>query len=966
MSIAESRPADGDVSMSDAHVVAQEDVSRRNPPHVTKDGDHHVNVNSGSGNPVKSPSQDQSQQLSSISPPGETGAAQEDAGQDKIGCASEDSGKDEKNRVTENGRNDHNDKPQENIEKEKHSNNGYIGINGNTADTGNPKRTESPRELAPNNHPPSPLPAYEPSHTTPPPVRTTSESIKSDKEKARLQEALSQTSPSIAQRVFRDQWRVLLFAGYDENHISFLLRCLLKNSTHPILDRIRRDDSLFKGPLLETAVTKQPVFSKVLNNATPAQLQEYVPQHVLDAAFERRLESIDGRTLLNWLAAHRRLGYEQKDIIDRYDESVVPVLSPVAPSQGDLHMRDAPRLDPSPFTMVHFGGPPVPSQPVVDQYVGQPRPPPQSQPQPQSQSQPRPPPPQQPQPQLQPQPQPRPQPPGAMICPYCQRHFKDRSGYNYHVHKKVCEKEAPDGSWKWMCTMCAQGFTTKQGRDYHELKGVCRDCDIAPATARPAKTTGMSRSPMPSQTSFSAAPIARPPFTNQPVESNPAPIPQVGQGQQAQHPSTSQNTPQSKFVPLAQQPPPPQSSGPGQSAQQSRTPGAPSIPRPPLYTPLGRSKKEVPQDIRQSPSQLPPDVLAALNREILEEDRRYEKAVAEADKMKDPKARDQRLTSLKNGNASKKSQIRKRYGVSLRLRERDKQAMRPSVHKNRIEGFRAVEPPRSSNPQVVVPTTGFSPINASRRPGPSPINVPQRSGAVNGYGSPYGAPPPRSSSRAQMSPYNPTSSSQPETSPYQQNAHRDGSRAAIPPITASGAAVPRNHRYMSQDQVPTAAFGKRRREDDDGGHDPRPPAQPPTFDAILYQGPPPKRPATSTSPKLSSTPQQHTHTENTPGMASPASSKMETMQTNKSTSASPRAGARVSDSRSMAANASDPPGQDTEMNDANPVQVSVSDSAPVSEATNHRETKAKTADSAKKDTSFRVEDGITVISSDSD
>lgn len=79
-----------------------------------------------------------------------------------------------------------------------------------------------------------------------------------------------------------------------------------------------------------------------------------------------------------------------------------------------------------------------------------------------------------------------------------------------------------------------------------------------------------------------------------------------------------------------------------------------------------------------TPNTLPPEKYAELQRQLDEVDRKFEESIAanRADKTMTEEERNKRYVSLKNGNASRKSQIRKQFGVSLRLREKDKRAMK--------------------------------------------------------------------------------------------------------------------------------------------------------------------------------------------------------------------------------------------------------------------------------------------------
>lgn len=108
-----------------------------------------------------------------------------------------------------------------------------------------------------------------------------------------------------------------------------------------------------------------------------------------------------------------------------------------------------------------------------------------------------------------------------------------------------------------------------------------------------------------------------------------------------------------------------------------------SIPRPPLHTPTTISKHISAiiaassfddEGSRQSPSELTPERRAALESALQRVEEKYAQDQAEIPEDWPEDKREARLISLKNGNASRKSQIRKQFGVTLRMREKDKEA----------------------------------------------------------------------------------------------------------------------------------------------------------------------------------------------------------------------------------------------------------------------------------------------------
>ncbi|QSZ28896.1 hypothetical protein DSL72_003402 [Monilinia vaccinii-corymbosi] len=294
-------------------------------------------------------------------------------------------------------------------------------------------------------------------------------------------------------------------------------------------------------------------------------------------------------------------------------------------------------------------------------------------------------------------------------CPTCTYKFDTVKGYNFHRSKNICTKIQPPGL-KFYCSNCAQGFTTKQGMLYHEKKRVCL-----------GEEGGDDEEVLfPDHIERVAALEHQRPASHSPRAQY---LTDLNANLHAEHYPHGPNNP-----------------------VQIR-----NIPRPPLHTPVA-SKHIVPiiaaspmeDGARQSPSELTPAKRAALEAALQRIEDKYiaDQAAIPADWPADK--REARLVSLKNGNASRKSQIRKAFGVTLRMRDKDKEAKKrrevlevlgtiphSSLTKagdKQFEDFRhskssmagdrmsaqPMETPkdRRMNMVDVRPTTGFSPINA--------------------------------------------------------------------------------------------------------------------------------------------------------------------------------------------------------------------------------------------------------------
>jgi hypothetical protein len=514
------------------------------------------------------------------------------------------------------------------------------------------------------------------------PTKLAAKQIKFHKEVSRLQDALDDVSTDVARNVLHSNWRRFIFEGYDEIHIGFILRAILKNATPDVLERVARDGGLFKGPMLQAAVENKVVINSIISDTdhvpllakhmSPDELFSALPPNFIDKAIADRISTVEAPQLVAWLAAAGRLGFRNDDLIGA-DEIVTPNLAIAEPTTlSQREENDA-------LGVINLlRGSEFPMRPA---------------------------------PSAAPRPLPARQDP--LICHTCKKSFTSLSGFNYHQLKNICEKTPPSTGWKWACENCLQGFTTKQGREYHNLKHVCESSGIHPASE-------FTESP---QSGPNIAPntIQRPPMRNPSLPRSSSQVPRKSLDNQA---GSEHHFPSS--VPI--------------NAYYDLVSGTP-VARPPMYTPIstntspslgtGSRKQRSDRDIRQPPEDLPPEKLAAMNREIEEANDKYEALKQEILQMS-PGEHEARLQSAKNLNASKKSNIRKRYGVTLRMREKDKLAA--GTMKNTSSKLRAsfsaneetltpksyAAPPSSiSSVQmntIVAAPQGFSPINAGRGP----------------------------------------------------------------------------------------------------------------------------------------------------------------------------------------------------------------------------------------------------------
>ncbi|CAL3963511.1 unnamed protein product [Diplocarpon coronariae] len=556
-------------------------------------------------------------------------------------------------------------------------------------------------------------------------ARISAESIKLDKEILRLQSALFDISPKAAQKVLKDRWRLFLFETYNEDHITFILRAGLKNSSPEILDRVLKDEGVFRDVMVKS-VAKTPGFLETaLRGAAAANALDSLPEDIIDLLIAHRIKKVSGRTLIKWLAEGKRLGFKADDILNEDDESVIPNVPIPDPNRpGGYHGRlleqsPAPGARPSSGSAFkdsllaeqerqaslnkdhakHVQAAIARNAASAEQHIPGPvsR---NAQSGPASTS-------------IQAAAVARQReharaqvrPTGPLLCSKCHVTFDDFSGYTYHVTKNVCDKIPPPGGYKWSCQNCQSGFTTKQGMDYHNMRDVCFGSNnIAPPTSAiqfaSGGTISLTTGTGP-QNGPSTLPPTRPPMYSQQAS--------LHGNSLAQYKANVEVTSQVSR-PIAQTPQQP-------VAISRPLPAGTSTPR----------RLQGLKQIRHSPSELPPEKRAQMERELQEAVDKCEQNIAALPADMSESERASRSQSYRNARATRQSQIRKSYGVSLRLRQTEK-AARVLAGLSAVPGSKLKEPcpmgPSAGSP----PAPSFSAINSPNRP-------------TNSFGS--GPPPPK-------------------------------------------------------------------------------------------------------------------------------------------------------------------------------------------------------------------------------
>ncbi|KAI0851529.1 hypothetical protein F5Y00DRAFT_230009 [Daldinia vernicosa] len=258
---------------------------------------------------------------------------------------------------------------------------------------------------------------------------------------SRLTHAMQQSVPAAVRRVIRDNWEKCLLGS--EFHHAFLLNAVIHHSNGVIIRRSIKD---FGAKMVSES--KHEIISHLSTadlNELVNEILEKASDYFLDQALEKRLRTIDARSLINALARAERLGYENSDVLDD--------------QKGNRSRFNPAPFDPSP-------------QPVQITPISKPH--------------------QKPGMPTQLQPLARgPAPPTVLQCPLCWRKFENPQPYEYHVQKQVCTKEPPNKEgFPFSCMYCGAGFITKVGQQYHVANHVCGEHGTVPATPKGPANAG--------------------------------------------------------------------------------------------------------------------------------------------------------------------------------------------------------------------------------------------------------------------------------------------------------------------------------------------------------------------------------------------------------------------------------------------------------------------------------------------
>ncbi|KAK8049499.1 hypothetical protein PG994_011229 [Apiospora phragmitis] len=321
---------------------------------------------------------------------------------------------------------------------------------------------------------------------------------------SRLTHAVQQSVPEAVRRVTRDNWeKILLGTSF---HQAFIMNAIVHHANGDIL---RRGISQFGRKMVsESQDAIMAHFEPADLDAVADAILDKASDSFLDKALERRLATIDARSLIDALARAERLGYESNDVNGDDDTQASPPLQAPTVQNHSYQFQQHPRQPPPQQELARSS--PTSLIPLVP-----------------------------------------PKPQASLQCPLCWRKFTAAPPYEYHVKKGLCVKTPPNSDgFPFSCAECGAGFVTAVGQKSHYLNRVCGQHSYAPATPKAPSVP----------TSSPVAHVA----TNGPVTHMQRPASQMQQspyGQQRVQPSWS--TPvqkQNSATPSASAPPP--SSGP--------------------------------------------------------------------------------------------------------------------------------------------------------------------------------------------------------------------------------------------------------------------------------------------------------------------------------------------------------------------------------------------------------------------
>ncbi|KAK8089135.1 hypothetical protein PG997_004096, partial [Apiospora hydei] len=258
---------------------------------------------------------------------------------------------------------------------------------------------------------------------------------------SRLTHAVQQSVPEAVRRVTRDNWeKILLGTGF---HQAFIMNAIIHHANGDILCRGIREFGRKMVSESHDAIIAH--FGPADLDSVADAILDKASDAFLDKALERRLATIDARSLIDALARAERLGYESNDVNgDNGTTASPPVQTPTIQGNHSYQFQQQAQQQ-----MPHqeFAR----SSPTS---LMPPAPPPKQQ--------------------------------SSLQCPLCWRKFAAAPPYEFVTCQKAAMYQNPPNSdgFPFNCSECGAGFVTAVGQKSHYLNRVCGAHGFAPATPK--------------------------------------------------------------------------------------------------------------------------------------------------------------------------------------------------------------------------------------------------------------------------------------------------------------------------------------------------------------------------------------------------------------------------------------------------------------------------------------------------
>ncbi|KAM0253048.1 hypothetical protein ACHAQJ_007479 [Trichoderma viride] len=468
-----------------------------------------------------------------------------------------------------------------------------------------------------------------------------------------LLELIRKTDPAVVRQVVRENWHTCLVGS--DYHSAFIANAAITCCNPAVLSRtvFELGDKMVKTSKREIAKhfgsEDLDQIADIIGPKLSAQFQ--------DRVIATRLETIGAQDLINALARAERLGYHVNDIVQKQKpgpggESVIPSMSTVPPMLPHNGRVGAP---PPPMPPYQVQGPPQQPHPYGAPQNQNPMPVPSNRMSHQGQVP------------LQAPSDATPNektsqsapdlPPWVVQCRMCHRPCSSEDALNYHMKKARClTPKSQGGANTDVCVHCGSTFESLGGLAYHMKSDVCgkHDEKVRVQMIEILRKRALNQSP---STHWATGQVVTP-----------------GQVANAAFTPMSSITPKQKMT------------------------SSVSTPSPSGNDPYAK---------------LTPEARARFDAEMLEVDQYYFSQMQVATRSLPPGPREEELAKMKNRYNTKQSNTRKKYGIRLRERRANADAVR-SLNTGAADHVQPAKKARTDDGQAV-PTQAVPQVMESPR-----------------------------------------------------------------------------------------------------------------------------------------------------------------------------------------------------------------------------------------------------------